>query len=253
MPNTTPVPFAAESLSARQLEILDQAVLLLQEQGLPGLTVRRLAERMGFSEAALYRHFSSKEELLVSLVGRLAEERLLGPIRRIAEDESRPVRERVRAILEHQIDNLLQLQGVPMLFLAEALASEDEGLLARARWVVGSLTGVLASLLRRIPGEPGDPPPESLVPLLFGLGAGTALRFRLAADPSEHPDPEAVHRVVRFALDRLLAPTGETDRNPGDDGPHPPGQDEADDDGQGGTEATAGAASRTDPRKDGRP
>lgn len=220
-----PAPDAAavDKLSPRQLEIMDRAVELLREQGLPGLTVRRLAERMGFSEAALYRHFASKEELLVLLVGRMAEGRLLGPIRAIATDAERPPRERLEAVLAHQLSMLAELEGVPLLFLAEALASEDDRLLARARWVTGSMVAVLASLIAEAletealeaeetdrSGEPGPgPTPRDLAFTLFGLAVGSALRFRLASDPREHPEGERLVRLARFVVRRLLG-EGET-------------------------------------------
>ena len=197
-------PGEGEELTRRQVEILDRAVEVLREQGLPGLTVRRLAERMGFSEAALYRHFSSKDDLLAALIGRLAGERLLGPVRAIAADEGRTPRQRLQALVDHQLSTLVDLEGVPLLFLAEALASGDERLLARARWVTGSLMEIASGLIRQLPADPRRPPPEALALTLFGLAAATAMRFRLAADPSEHPEPEAVRRLARFVLQRLL-------------------------------------------------
>lgn len=222
MTHPPPPPIAHRELSPRQEEILDRTVELLREQGLAGLTVRRLAERMGFSEAALYRHFSSKEDLLVALVDRLAEQRLLGPMRRTAADESRPVRARVQAIVEHQLNNLVDLEGVPLLFLAEALATEDERLLARARWIVHSQTAIVGSLLARLPRPAGAPPPETLVLGLFGLGAGTAMRFRLAGDPSEHPDRDSVLQLARYVLGRLLGAPEEGDAEGGPPSTDPP-------------------------------
>jgi len=40
------------------------ALALLEEVGLDGLTVRRLAERLGVQNPALYRHFRNKQDLL---------------------------------------------------------------------------------------------------------------------------------------------------------------------------------------------
>jgi AcrR family transcriptional regulator len=195
----------------RQREILDHAVTLLREQGLPGLTMRRLAERIGFSEAALYRHFANKGALLAAIMDRLAEERLLTPVRRIAQDEERSAGERLRAVLEHQLTTLAELEGVPILFLAEALAAGDEELLARGRRVFGEMTEVFESLIRRLPARDGSPPPQALAFALFGLAAATALRFRLAADPSEHPDPAALVELAHFITRRL---TGSGEEKP---------------------------------------
>jgi AcrR family transcriptional regulator len=51
--------------------ILDVALELFVEQGYDNTSLREIAERMGFSKAALYYHFPSKEAILFSLHLRL--------------------------------------------------------------------------------------------------------------------------------------------------------------------------------------
>ncbi len=48
--------------------LLDGALKLIQEEGLRGFSLRKLAMLAGVSHAAPYRHFASKEQLLVSLM-----------------------------------------------------------------------------------------------------------------------------------------------------------------------------------------
>lgn len=55
-------------LSDRQLEIIGTAGKILASAGLGGLTTKNLAREIGFSEAALYRHFASKEEIILALL-----------------------------------------------------------------------------------------------------------------------------------------------------------------------------------------
>lgn len=64
----------AERRAARFDRILDAAMQLLAEDGLEGLTLKRLAERLGYAVGALYRYFDSKDELLVELERRVAAE-----------------------------------------------------------------------------------------------------------------------------------------------------------------------------------
>ncbi len=58
-------------ITPRQLEIIEAAGRLITEDGYAKLTTKRLAERMQFSEAALYRHFASKEDILVTMLEHL--------------------------------------------------------------------------------------------------------------------------------------------------------------------------------------
>src|SRR5690606_2213787 len=47
--------------------LLREAALLLREQGVEGLSLRRLAERAGVSRTAPYHHFADKNALLCAL------------------------------------------------------------------------------------------------------------------------------------------------------------------------------------------
>ena len=59
------------AITPRQLEIIEAAGQLITEDGYAKLTTKRLAERMQFSEAALYRHFANKEAILVGMLKHL--------------------------------------------------------------------------------------------------------------------------------------------------------------------------------------
>lgn len=60
-------------LKTRQLEIVEAAGRLLTQKGINGLTIKNLAREMNFSESAIYRHFESKEEIIVALLRYLAD------------------------------------------------------------------------------------------------------------------------------------------------------------------------------------
>jgi len=49
--------------------ILNQAVDLYLEKGLSGLSMRHVAEKVGVSATALYRHYRNKEDLLHNVIG----------------------------------------------------------------------------------------------------------------------------------------------------------------------------------------
>lgn len=68
-------------ISYRQLEIIEAAGKILTASGISGLTIKNLAKEMKFSESAIYRHFTSKEEIVIALLEYLAytmDERLTG-------------------------------------------------------------------------------------------------------------------------------------------------------------------------------
>ncbi len=59
-----------KELSARQVEIIGAALDLISSNGIEALTIRHLSERLGFSEAAFYRHFPSKGRIFSALAER---------------------------------------------------------------------------------------------------------------------------------------------------------------------------------------
>ena len=61
-----------ETISVRQLEIIDAAGRILTASGVSGLTIKNLANEMKFSEGAIYRHFTSKEEIIIALLDYLS-------------------------------------------------------------------------------------------------------------------------------------------------------------------------------------
>jgi len=60
------------TISGRQLEIIEAAGKILTASGVSGLTIKNLAKEMKFSESAIYRHFASKEEIIIALLEYLA-------------------------------------------------------------------------------------------------------------------------------------------------------------------------------------
>jgi len=54
--------------SERQIEIIEAATKRIDEHGIQDLTIKTLAADLNLSEAALYRHFKSKNEILLGLL-----------------------------------------------------------------------------------------------------------------------------------------------------------------------------------------
>ncbi|MFW6007317.1 MAG: TetR/AcrR family transcriptional regulator [Halanaerobiales bacterium] len=58
----------------RKKDILDKTLDIIFNQGFHSLTMRKIAEKVGISEAAIYKHFNSKKEIIVTLVNNLFSE-----------------------------------------------------------------------------------------------------------------------------------------------------------------------------------
>ncbi len=54
-------------LTVRQKQIIDATLDIIATIGIQNLTIRKLAEKVGVTEGAIYRHDPSKDEILVSI------------------------------------------------------------------------------------------------------------------------------------------------------------------------------------------
>ena len=63
-----------KTLTSRQAEIVDAALKLIAEQGIQHLTIKNLSTAIGVTEAALYRHFPGKTEIIQAMVSRFEED-----------------------------------------------------------------------------------------------------------------------------------------------------------------------------------
>jgi len=68
-PSSSPSPRPA----SRRDQILDAALACFASAGFRGTTTREIASRVGLTEAALYRHFASKEALYAAIIARKIE------------------------------------------------------------------------------------------------------------------------------------------------------------------------------------
>lgn len=59
--------------AARRREIADAALRVVAEQGLPRFTALAIAREVGVSDAALFRHFPTKEAIVLAVVDRVEE------------------------------------------------------------------------------------------------------------------------------------------------------------------------------------
>ena len=55
-------------LKPRQQQIVDVAIQLIADGGIQQLTMNNIAQRIGISEPAIYRHFSSKKDILLTIL-----------------------------------------------------------------------------------------------------------------------------------------------------------------------------------------
>jgi AcrR family transcriptional regulator len=200
---------AALPSNVRREQILDRALDLVPRGGLGGLTMKKIAARVRFSEAAIYRHFPTRQLLLLGLMDRL-ETMLLGPIRAIAADTGVAPAERLTRILRHHTTVVVERDSLPILLLAEASVSGDARLVGRMREIFSAYLEILRRLVAEAgvtAARPTAPDSTDLALLLVGLPAAVAIHHRLSPDA---PAERALADTLAPFLVRCITSVGST-------------------------------------------
>lgn len=199
---------ATDNATQRRNEILSHALNLVRESGLASLTMKKVAERVGFSETAAYRYFPTKQALMVGLAEEIGS-RLLGPARSIAESEV-PPEKRLERIVRHQVDFVLELDGLPILLLAEAAATGEAGLLATLGVVVQEFLRLTAGIIDEMRPYDDSLDGGDLALLVMGIPAVLAIHRRIGVDPAL--ENRARNRLVPFLVRCLAHEHGEVEQ-----------------------------------------
>jgi len=68
------MPTERKNTQTRREEALIAAITIIHNEGIHNLTLRRVAEGLGISEAALFRHFKDKEDLIDLLASKVCDQ-----------------------------------------------------------------------------------------------------------------------------------------------------------------------------------
>ncbi len=194
----------------RRKEIAESVLRIIGERGLTSLTTTTLAEDVGLTSGALFRHFASRDEILVETV-RLATAQMeetfpdegLDPVDRLLD----LARERFRVLgSDAGLAWLFRSEQALLVLPGEAVTLLREIVERSRRFVLEALReGAALGMIRR------DIEPEVLlVPVMGTIHAliGAQGARKLSTGASLDPEP------VLAALVRLLEPAGENPATP---------------------------------------
>lgn len=106
--------------SERQIEIIKAATKRIDEHGIQDLTIKTLAADLNLSEAALYRHFKSKNEILLGLLTYFIEE-MKGRLDLILSNKDRSPSELLKDLFDSQLKTFVQKPSVVSVIFSESI------------------------------------------------------------------------------------------------------------------------------------
>lgn len=109
-----------EKFTDRQIEIMEAATLRIDQYGIQELTIKNLSADLGLSEAALYRHFKSKNEMLLGLLSYFIFE-MKERIALIIAQEDKTAKEQLKEIFDSQLKTFLKKPAIVSVIFSEGI------------------------------------------------------------------------------------------------------------------------------------
>jgi len=224
-----------EKSPERRRQIVEATLALLASTPIERLTTRKIAEGVGVSQPALFRHFGTRDDILTAVVDTLREE-LASSVSALLDEHKSPL-VRAERLFYLLYETAGTRPGLVRLLLADAatgegthyraaldhLSSLQEELVttlvreaqevqevppnvncrAAARIFVALAQGTLISQLRYPNAKDRQLPPElAMESWLASLGAGHPIR---TAHPASQPPPSGLHRLDTIDVRPILA------------------------------------------------
>ncbi len=150
----------------RRQQILEALARELETSPGSRITTARLADAVGVSEAALYRHFPSKAKMFEALIT-FAEDSVFGLVKRILTQEADALR-RCEKVMVLLLGFSERNPGITRVLLGDALVGENERLQERVAQFFNRVETQLKQVLRE--GEASDHvAPAATVPVIASL------------------------------------------------------------------------------------
>ena len=187
----------------RQQQIINAARDLIASGGIDALTVRGIASLVGVTEAAIYRHVASKEEVLLLLIQEV-EESLFQAISDATRSD-RHALEQLEHMLELHVSYIELRQGISFVVIAEAAQFAEPRVRAAGRRLVEKYLALVSEIICQ--GVERDEiartvSPSAAAMIFFGMIQAAVTRWLF--DPSSHPlceNTTSLWQLFRTALE----------------------------------------------------
>ena len=129
----------------RQTQIIEASLEIIKQGGIQKLTVKEIARHIGISEQAIYRHFSSKLEILTSIISYFNSN-----LKKHLDHDlmSGSATERIKAVTNAHLDYLQSHPAVAAVIFSEEIFQNETSLVQAVKNALLERLNTMASLLR---------------------------------------------------------------------------------------------------------
>lgn len=171
----------------RQIEIMEAATNRISKFGIQNLTIKTLAEDIGLSEPALYRHFKSKNQILWSLLEYFKTE-MESRIQSIPFKPSTSEADKLRAIFNSQLQTFVNKPAIVSVIFAESIFHYEENLSNKVSEIMDMMQNYVKNNIKQ--GQESGQynklmGASTLTTILIGAIRMTILKWKLSGHKSD--------------------------------------------------------------------
>ncbi len=111
------------NFTKRQHEIVNTAIQLIAEKGIQELTIKNLSKKIGIAESAIYRHFDSKLDILISILAMFKDH--INTLNTQIKNMNASPTLKLKAMLEQRFEHFTQNPTVAVVVFSEELFRND--------------------------------------------------------------------------------------------------------------------------------
>ncbi len=192
-----------QSTEIRQEQIKQAVLDIIYTDGLKNLSTRNLANKIGMSEGTIFRHFPTKQNIVLSIIKDVQNE-FIGSLRSIVNVNSDPEKRLYKFILQ-TTRYLIENKGITVLLFSEASHNNDVTLKTNLMQIFNSQKNLVSKIiLDGIATEKWDDkiPVENIAMMYMGIPV--SLNIELALNGSELNINDFCNKMFHLLM-KLLA------------------------------------------------
>ncbi|HQO32037.1 MAG: hypothetical protein RIS29_570 [Bacteroidota bacterium] len=175
-----------KDFTERQIEIMEAATLRIDKFGIQELTIKNLASDLSLSEAALYRHFKSKNEILLGLLTYFILE-MNERIAVIIADEEKQPSELLKKVFVSQLNTFVQKPAIVSVIFSEGIFQFNKELSDKVSTMMALMQNNINALIIRGQNEGVYAKllePETITTIIMGSMRMVVLKWKLSGNKS---------------------------------------------------------------------
>ena len=106
----------------RQNQIIQESIQLIAEKGIQGLTIKNISNAIGITEPAIYRHFDSKNEIILAIISTMKEStnKELSQI-----DDNNPTIEKIKKMIQGHTNRFIKNPSLTAIIFSEEIFNNN--------------------------------------------------------------------------------------------------------------------------------